>query len=98
MHHGLVSAEENRLNSWLAAGDRDVNHAVDELRSVTGCLLETSWFHLRPLWDAVGVQEIVEASGVTRPTLYHCIRPLLDAGLRRFRFELLSEGALERSA
>jgi len=22
-------------------------------------------------WDAVGVQEIVDASGVTKPTLYH---------------------------
>lgn len=44
-------------------------------------------------YDAVGVQEIVEAAGVTKPTLYHYFdskRGLLEALLRRESSQLLS--------
>jgi len=44
-------------------------------------------------YDAVGVQEIVETAGVTKPTLYHYFdskRGLLDALLRRESSQLLS--------
>jgi AcrR family transcriptional regulator len=51
-------------------------------------------------YDAVGVQEIVEAAGVTKPTLYHYFinkRGLLDALLERGFMVLLDEvrGAAE---
>lgn len=45
-------------------------------------------------YDAVGVQEIVETAGVTKPTLYHYFsskRGLLDALLQRESLGLLTE-------
>lgn len=45
-------------------------------------------------YDAVGVREVVEAAGVTKPTLYHYFdskRGLLEALLRREIGRLLSE-------
>ncbi|MGE5400567.1 MAG: TetR/AcrR family transcriptional regulator [Ignavibacteriales bacterium] len=51
-------------------------------------------------YDAVGVQEIVEASGVTKPTLYHYFgskRGLLDEVLKE-RFMLLHESVKEAAA
>lgn len=45
-------------------------------------------------YDAVGVREVVEDAGVTKPTLYHYFdskRGLLDALLRRESGRLLSE-------
>jgi TetR/AcrR family transcriptional regulator len=45
-------------------------------------------------YDAVGVQEIVEAAGVTKPTLYHYFdskRGLLDALLKRESGQLLTK-------
>lgn len=44
-------------------------------------------------YDAVGVQEIVEAAGVTKPTLYHYFhskRGLLDALLKRESSQLVT--------
>ena len=45
-------------------------------------------------YDAVGVQEIVEAAGITKPTLYHYFgskQGLLDALLREYFDQLYSE-------
>ena len=45
-------------------------------------------------YDAVGIQEVVEAAGVTKPTLYHYFgskRGLLDALLGKYFAEVLSE-------
>ncbi len=45
-------------------------------------------------YDAVGIQEIVEAAGVTKPTLYHYYgskRGLLDALLEKYFSEILAE-------
>lgn len=50
-------------------------------------------------YDAVGVREVVEAAGVTKPTLYHyfeCKRGLLDALLRREGAPMLEQ--IQRAA
>jgi len=52
---------------------------VDNKSKILECALEMFWARG---YDAVGVQEIVEAAGVTKPTLYHYFRSkegVLDA-------------------
>lgn len=64
---------------------------MDNRQRLLDCTL--SLFSLRG-YDAVGVSEIVEAAGVTKPTLYHYFgskRGLLDALLKREGGRLLSD-------
>jgi TetR/AcrR family transcriptional regulator len=63
---------------------------MDNRQELLNCALNL--FSLRG-YDAVGVQEIVEDAGVTKPTLYHYFsskRGLLDALLQRESTRLLS--------
>lgn len=62
---------------------------MDNRHGIMDCALEL--FSLRG-YDAVGVQEIVESAGVTKPTLYHYFeskRGLLDSLLEREAGRLL---------
>ena len=64
---------------------------MDNPQRLLDCALEL--FSQRG-YDAVGVREVVEAAGVTKPTLYHYFdskRGLLDALLKRESGRLLSE-------
>jgi AcrR family transcriptional regulator len=57
--------------------------SMDNRQRLLDCALEL--FSLRG-YDAVGVREVVEAAGVTKPTLYHYFdskRGLLEALLQR---------------
>ena len=66
---------------------------MDNREKILNCALEL--FHARG-YDAVGVQEIAETAGVTKPTLYYYFRNkrglmhsfaarFLTAGMRRSR-------------
>ncbi|OQB87556.1 MAG: HTH-type transcriptional regulator MtrR [Chloroflexi bacterium ADurb.Bin120] len=65
--------------------------SMDNRQRLLDCALEL--FSLRG-YDAVGVREVVEAAGVTKPTLYHYFdskRGLLEALLQREAGRLLAE-------
>lgn len=64
---------------------------MDNREKILNCALEL--FHARG-YDAVGVQEIAETAGVTKPTLYYYFgnkRGLLEALLSREYAEFRSE-------
>jgi len=70
--------------------------ATQTIRTNDRILKKALWLFSEKGYDATSVREICEASGITKPTLYHfygskegVYRAIVDGALERFRAELI---------